>query len=118
MFYQGSLTDRVHRLNSFVEQQAFCRVFRIGQEKQTYITRFVVKNTVDDKLLDMQAHKSERIGAAMGDDGSREDKFTLMDLMRLFGPVEEEEMENGRKEFIIVEDRTEYDGAPATDGSS
>ncbi|MCJ1311340.1 hypothetical protein MMC25_005011 [Agyrium rufum] len=104
--------------NSSVEQQAFCRVFRIGQEKQTYITRFVVKNTVDDKLLKMQEHKSERIGAAMGDDGSREDKFTLKDLMRLFGPVKEEDMENGRREFIIVEDRPEDEGTAATAGPS
>ena len=29
--------------NSSVEQQAFCRVFRIGQVSETYITRFVVK---------------------------------------------------------------------------
>ncbi len=32
--------------NSAIEQQAFCRVFRIGQVKETSMLRLVVKNTV------------------------------------------------------------------------
>lgn len=37
--------------NSAVEQQAFCRVFRIGQQKETRMTRFVVKNTIDGAMM-------------------------------------------------------------------
>lgn len=41
--------------NHSVEQQAFGRVFRIGQKKETYLTRLVVKNTVDVRMLDSES---------------------------------------------------------------
>ncbi|KAK5285078.1 hypothetical protein LTR16_004780, partial [Cryomyces antarcticus] len=62
---------------------AFCRVFRIGQEYQTYVTRFVVKNTVDEKLQQMQVEKSEIIEDALGDDGRRLKKYTHPVRLRL-----------------------------------
>jgi SNF2 family DNA or RNA helicase len=34
--------------NQAIEQQAFCRVFRIGQDKETRMLRLVVKNTIDE----------------------------------------------------------------------
>ena len=78
----------------------------MGQESETYITRFVIKNTVDEKLQNMQIEKTEVIDAAMGDNGKRLAKRSLADLMRLFGPVQEDE---GHKAFIIVEDTDELD---------
>ena len=51
--------------NSSVEQQAFCRVFRIGQEQETSMTRFVVENTVDQNMIDMQMRKQEEIDQVM-----------------------------------------------------
>ncbi|MCJ1477620.1 hypothetical protein MMC13_006293 [Lambiella insularis] len=95
--------------NSAVEQQAFCRVFRIGQTEETKIVRFVVRNTVDDKLQSLQLDKKANIDAAMGDDGTREAKLSLSELLRLFGPVREDAM---HKEFIIVDDEEEYDAMP------
>lgn len=50
---------------------AFCRVFRIGQTEETYITRFLVTNTIDERLEKMQDYKSEVIDEAMGDDGNK-----------------------------------------------
>ena len=91
--------------NSSVEQQAFCRVYRIGQESETFITRFVVKNTVDEKLQEMQNVKCETIGATI-DDRKMLDQLTLTELMRLFGTVTVDEDE---KALIIVEDDDEYD---------
>ena len=85
--------------------QAFCRVFRIGQEKETFITRFVIKNSVDEKLQALQQDKKEAIDAAIGDDGKRLAKLSLEDLLRLFGPVQDED---GGKEFILVDDEDEY----------
>jgi SNF2 family DNA or RNA helicase len=51
--------------NSSVEQQAFCRVFRIGQEHETSLTRFVVENTVDQNMIEMQQRKQEEIDQVM-----------------------------------------------------
>lgn len=39
--------------NDSIEQQAFCRVFRIGQAKETSMTRFIVKNTIDTNMIAM-----------------------------------------------------------------
>lgn len=55
--------------NSAVEQQAFGRVFRIGQKFETAITRFVVENTVDQRIIEMQERKRQQIGRVM--DGTR-----------------------------------------------
>jgi SNF2 family DNA or RNA helicase len=51
--------------NSSVEQQAFCRVFRMGQEHETSLTRFVVENTVDQNMIEMQRRKQEEIDQVM-----------------------------------------------------
>ena len=91
----------------YVETQAFCRVFRIGQDQETFITRFIVKNTVDEKLQNMQEYKRETIEAAIGDDGSRLAKLSMAELLRLFGPVQDEE---SGKEFILVDDEDEFAG--------
>ncbi|KAI9683632.1 MAG: hypothetical protein M1829_004937 [Trizodia sp. TS-e1964] len=101
--------------NSSVEQQAFCRIFRIGQERETYITRFVVRNSIDEKLLDMQKEKSRIIDAAIGDsNGGRSKEFTVDELLHLFGPVREEEDDG--KEFIIVDDDVEEIEPPMAEG--
>lgn len=86
--------------NDSVEQQAFCRVYRIGQESETFITRFVVKNTVDEKLEEMQNVKSKAIGAAI-DDSKMLEQLTLEELMRLFGTVSVDE---DHRPFILVDD--------------
>ena len=81
-------------------------MFRIGQTEETHITRFVVKNTVDEKLQNMQIDKQANIDSAMGDDGTRLAKLSLSELLRLFGPVQEDET---HKEFIIVDDEHDFD---------
>jgi SNF2 family DNA or RNA helicase len=55
--------------NSASEQQAFCRVFRIGQREETFMSRLCVKNTVDEHLIKMQNRKDEEIASIMEDDG-------------------------------------------------
>jgi SNF2 family DNA or RNA helicase len=57
--------------NSASEQQAFCRVFRIGQNNETYMSRLCVRNTVDARLVAMQERKQKEINGVMEDDGSR-----------------------------------------------
>ena len=72
--------------NSCIEQQAFCRVFRIGQEHQTFITRLVVNDTVDERLDQMQKYKEKIVGAAI-DDRSVLSNLSVQEVMRLFGEV-------------------------------
>ncbi|KAK8249972.1 SNF2 family N-terminal domain-containing protein [Phyllosticta capitalensis] len=87
--------------NRAVEQQAFGRVLRIGQEENTAMTRFVVKGTIDEKLLAMQKRKLKQIDAVMGDANSNK-KLTMTELLQLFGQVEEDSQ---GKQFIVVENK-------------
>lgn len=91
--------------NSCVEQQAFCRVFRIGQEFETYITRFVVENSADGKLIDMQLRKNALIGRAM-EDRSVMSKLSVEEVLRLFGDVR---LDKDKKPFIHLEDDEKLD---------
>jgi SNF2 family DNA or RNA helicase len=54
--------------NSSVEQQAFCRVFRIGQTSETSMTRFVVEKTIDENMIRMQERKQKEIDIVMDND--------------------------------------------------
>lgn len=94
--------------NSSVEQQAFCRVYRIGQVEETSIVRFVVKNTVDETLENMQSTKDEAIETAM-DDNKVLGKLSVQELMKIFGPVGEDE---NRKPFILIDKDDEYEESP------
>lgn len=60
--------------NAASEQQAFCRVFRIGQEDETFMTRMCVKNTVDERLIEMQTTKQKEIDGVMDDRGRKTKK--------------------------------------------
>ncbi|KAF2772880.1 P-loop containing nucleoside triphosphate hydrolase protein [Teratosphaeria nubilosa] len=74
--------------NRCVEQQAFSRVYRIGQQKETRMTRFVIKNSIDAAMMAMQERKQIEIDEVMND-AKKADKLTVNDLMRLFGEVRE-----------------------------
>ncbi|KAH7115996.1 DNA repair protein-like protein rad5 [Dendryphion nanum] len=86
--------------NSASEQQAFCRVFRIGQKEQTSMTRFCVKDTVDEHLIRMQERKQAEIDTVMEDGGKTSKRMGLKDLMRLFGPIT---VDSTGKPFILVD---------------
>lgn len=94
--------------NESVESQAFCRCYRIGQTQPVEITRFVVKDTIDDDILAMQDRKTREIDAAL-EVGKGARNLSVRDLVRLFGPMEVDEDGNliGDPEdepFIFVED--------------
>ncbi|KAL9089449.1 MAG: hypothetical protein Q9165_005770 [Trypethelium subeluteriae] len=95
--------------NFAIEQQAFCRIFRIGQTNETEIQRFVIKDSVDTKLTAMQVTKSEIVSTAMGDQ-SRPGRLPVKELVRVFGMMGPDDAESG---FILVDDSNDYDeGAP------
>ncbi len=94
--------------------EAFARVHRIGQKEETYITRFVVEDTVDEQLLAIQEVKKEIISNAM-DDRSVMANLTLPELLKLFGPVAYDE---NSKPFIMVDDEAEIrSNRPAAPGA-
>lgn len=57
--------------NNAIEQQAFCRIYRRGQEHETRMTRFVVKNTIDHRMIMLQERKQIEIDSVMDKKGGR-----------------------------------------------
>lgn len=76
--------------NKAVMQQAFCRVYRIGQQKETHMVNLLVRNTIDEAIFQLQETKQEPIDAAMESSG-RKEHLPVRELMRLFGRVQEDE---------------------------
>ncbi|THY48497.1 hypothetical protein D6C99_05450 [Aureobasidium pullulans] len=53
--------------HSGAEDQAFGRLYRIGQEKETTFTKIVVKNSIDEMLMDIQKKKNFDINQVLSD---------------------------------------------------
>jgi SNF2 family DNA or RNA helicase len=51
--------------NVAMEKQAFARVYRMGQTKETEFVRLIVKETVDERIIDKQEIKSNSINKIM-----------------------------------------------------
>lgn len=73
--------------NHAVEQQAFARVFRIGQIKETHFVRFIVDTPIEKRMLQLQADKILSIDAALQDDTTRAPKISVQDIASLLGKV-------------------------------
>ncbi|WP_091407725.1 DEAD/DEAH box helicase [Aquimarina amphilecti] len=43
--------------NPFIEKQAIARAHRIGQKNNVMVTRFITKNTIEEKILQLQERK-------------------------------------------------------------
>ena len=74
------------------------QITRVTRPSDT--TRFVVKNTIDEKLEKLQKEKDAAIFTAI-DDSRMLRTLSVKNLMRLFGPVRHEE---DGKPFILVND--------------
>ncbi|KAK9557108.1 hypothetical protein V6Z79_005212 [Aspergillus fumigatus] len=76
--------------NEAVQQQAFCRLYRIGQEKVVEVVKIIVQNTIDDYILQLQTKKSVNINKAIGEEAlQKRDK--IIDLLKMFAEVEVQE---------------------------
>ncbi len=75
--------------NPAVEKQATDRVHRIGQNKAVFVYKLITENTLEEKILDMQARKQALADGVYSKDGSGKDlKLTADDLQELFAPLE------------------------------
>ncbi|PQE17636.1 hypothetical protein CJF31_00007763 [Rutstroemia sp. NJR-2017a BVV2] len=64
--------------NSAVENQANSRIYRIGQDKETHFARFMMRRSVDIRLLQIvQIRKSKEIDGTLNGKGSLSAKDTL-----------------------------------------
>ncbi|KAI1303828.1 P-loop containing nucleoside triphosphate hydrolase protein [Xylaria venustula] len=75
--------------NLAIEMQAFARVFRIGQTKETYFCRIVADATIDNRIEALQEDKEEKISKLMEPGGKK--RLSMEETLSLFGRVKKSE---------------------------
>jgi len=104
--------------NEPAEDQAYSRVYRIGQQRDCVVRRFVINDAVDTQLmLYLQELKAQECNRVI--DGGSQKEFTVRDLIRLFGPTRRDpatgeiiDLDNGDEEgneFIVADDQIVVD---------
>ncbi|NWW19100.1 TTF2 factor, partial [Falcunculus frontatus] len=71
--------------NPALEDQACDRIYRVGQQKDVVIHRFVCEGTVEEKILKLQKRKKGLAQQVLSGKGETFTKLTLDDLKILFG---------------------------------
>jgi non-specific serine/threonine protein kinase len=70
--------------NPAVEQQAIDRTHRIGQTKSIFAYRMICKNTVEEKILQLQEKKKSLVKDIISDESGFIKKLTREDVLYLF----------------------------------
>lgn len=71
--------------NPTVEDQAIDRTYRIGQTRPVKVTRITIKDTVEDRILELQLKKREIVLSTFGaGGGAASTQLTRDDLLYLF----------------------------------
>ena len=65
--------------NPAIENQATDRAFRIGQKKNVLVHKFICRGTVEERIDEMIARKSQIAGDAIGGENTGEALLTEMD---------------------------------------
>ncbi|KAK8016249.1 SNF2 family N-terminal domain-containing protein [Apiospora rasikravindrae] len=72
--------------NPFIEKQAVDRTYRIGQRKPVEVHRILIKDTVEDRIMELQEEKREIVEGAMDEKAARDlGRLSNRDLAYIFG---------------------------------
>ena len=70
--------------NSSAENQATDRAYRIGQKKNVQVYKLITKNSIEEKIYELQQKKSALIDNVLDTNTTFINKFTKEDIMQLF----------------------------------
>ncbi|WVR06061.1 hypothetical protein IAU60_003089 [Kwoniella sp. DSM 27419] len=90
--------------NPALEDQAFDRAHRLGQKLDVNIHKLTIKETIEDRILELQESKRQLANAALSGTGAKGlMKLTMADIMKLFqrshrDPTEDEDDEGSDDE--------------------
>jgi len=71
--------------NPAVENQAIDRIYRIGQDKKVFAYRMICKDTVEEKILDLQAKKKKIATDIIQTDDKIMKSLNIDDIKNLLG---------------------------------
>ncbi|CAE6483636.1 unnamed protein product [Rhizoctonia solani] len=71
--------------NRAAENQAIDRIHRIGQTRTVYVKHFVVKNTIEKRVLQIQKRKTAIVKGAFGKAGDKGTKESVQNMKLMFG---------------------------------
>ncbi len=74
--------------NPAAENQAIDRIHRIGQYKPIHAVRFIVRNSIEDRIIKLQEKKKLVFDSTIGGDAGSLARLTIEDLQFLFKPGE------------------------------
>lgn len=72
--------------NPSVEEQAIQRIHRIGQTKVSYVKRFIVTGSVEERILELQ-EKKKFLAQSVTSDAEEQKQMRMQDLVQLFKEV-------------------------------
>ena len=72
------------RLDAALIWQAINRIHRIGQAYPVRVKHFVVQNSVEDRILELQQKKSNLVKGALGGSDEESKAMRIEDLKLLF----------------------------------
>ncbi|XP_051201159.1 DNA repair protein RAD5B [Lolium perenne] len=67
--------------NPAVEEQAIMRIHRIGQKSAVQVRRFIVKDTVEERMQQVQARKQRMISGALTDEEVRSSRIEQLKML-------------------------------------
>ncbi|EFJ19828.1 hypothetical protein SELMODRAFT_109740 [Selaginella moellendorffii] len=70
--------------NPTTEDQAIDRTHRIGQTRPVHVTRFVVKQTVEERILQIQEEKKKLVEFAFGEKSCKDHSLSIDELTSIF----------------------------------
>ncbi|KAL8290154.1 hypothetical protein RQP46_003093 [Phenoliferia psychrophenolica] len=70
--------------NPAVELQAMDRIHRLGQHRPVVVTRLIIENSIESRILELQKKKENLAASALGDDDKAMGRLTPEDLRFLF----------------------------------
>lgn len=74
--------------NPAAENQASDRAHRLGQDKPVFVYKLITENTLEEKILDMQARKQALADGVYSDEKQvSQDKLSVADLQALLAPL-------------------------------
>ncbi|KAB8227514.1 putative SNF2 family helicase/ATPase [Aspergillus alliaceus] len=88
--------------NPFVEEQAIDRVHRLNQTVDVKIYKLIVKDTVEERIIDLQERKRELANVTI-EGKTAAAKLTMNDMMALFGRDAESRFTGERGNIDLVQ---------------